>query len=198
MIRSELCKVANDMSPATFNTHRRNGDLPFGLLQAEKHDAGGRTWSRFELHHAMLLIAAQTLASGQGVGWSEAAAILRASVGVTHVGMEPGGLVENLRRSTIHCARIEFSREDGSTSELHPRFKIMRGTLSEIVGSVERGVSRFNELQQLPFERVTVCSFVSVNLSQAWRVAAERAEALKIDFDADWEDGLPVGRLDNE
>lgn len=177
MIRSELCEVANIAVP-TFNSHRRNGNLPFSIDQSEAKDGLGRTWARFTSHEAMLLIAAQNLASAQGVTWSEAAQILRETAIHTdrdHYHSVPG----------VHCARVEFRTVGGEKPFLHDQFQVYRGKLSQIIEAAERTVVKFNERSNFEADRIAVYSLISVNLSQAWYIAKQRAVHLGIDLSSD-------------
>lgn len=195
MIRSELCLVAQ-IAPATFNSHRRNGDLPFKIWPCEVSDTENRTWSRFGLYEAMMLIAARNLASGQGVSWSEAARMLREDC--MHLPGIDEGPPELYRGPGFHCARIEFRCEDGHLPQLHSQFQVVRGALAEIANYAEREVAAFNRRQHFSRDRIAVYSTASVNLSQAWHIALARATDLKIHLDADLTDGPSVGSLDHE
>lgn len=187
MIRSELCLVAQ-IAPATFNSHRRNGDLPFKISAGEAADAESRTWSRFGLYDAAMLIAARNLVSGQGLGWSESTRMLREDS--IHLQGSDEVRSELYRGPGFHCARIEFRCEDGHVPQLHRQFHVVRGALAEIARYAEREATAFNDRQHFPQDRIEVYSMASVNLSQAWRIAVERAKALQIDFDADSAEGL--------
>lgn len=182
MIRSELCLLAG-IAPATFNSHRRNGDLPFDIWPKEAKDGAGRTWSRFDIYDAMMLIAARNLAQGQGVGWSDAAKILREKA--TYLQSEVGGERANYWLPGFHCARIEFRCEDGSEPSLIRQFQVVRGTLVDIAAYADRVVLSHNERSNFPQDRIAVFSIAAVNLSQAWHIAVERAKYLEIDVASD-------------
>lgn len=181
MIRSELCKVVG-MSPETFNSHRRNGDLPFSGPAAGPAIKG--TWGRFSLHEAMLLIAARQMAATQGVTWSEAAAILRA----------PGILVGSYdgRHSTYYdnpghfVGRVAFMDDQNSAPESYvcPPFEVCRGPLPDIVAyalrRAEFASKRAQEAKQRP---VMVSSIAAVNLSHVWEIALGRARDFGISLD---------------
>lgn len=184
MIRSELCLLAG-IKPATFNSHRLNGDLPFDIRTKEASAGGGRTWSRFDLYDAMMLIAARNLAQGQGVSWSEAANILRD--GAIYLGSGVDGQRASYRLPGFHCARIEFRCEDGSVPSLIRQFQVVRGTLGDIAAYAERVTLRYNERAYFASDRVAVFSVATVNLSQAWHIAVERAKFLEINVHSDGE-----------
>lgn len=182
MIRSELCDIAGLAVP-TFNSHRRNGNLPFVVEHAEARDGTGKAWARFDLDHAMLLIAAQGLAASQGVTWSEAALILREKA--IYAPSEKDGVRVDCRMPGFHCARVEFRSEAGDAPALRNRFGIYRGTLPWIVKEAESTVEVYNRSVNFPSDRIVLASFVSVNLSQAWSIAQVRADQLKIDVHKD-------------
>lgn len=174
MIRSELCEVANIAVP-TFNSHRRNGNLPFSIEQSEAKDGTGTTWARFTCHDAMLLIAAQNLAASQGVTWSEAAKILREKAIHTDSG-------NYLSVPGIHCARVEFRTEGGEVPFLGKQFQVYRGNLSRIIASAEKTVEVHNDQTHFASDRLAIFSMISVNLSQAWHIAEQRTAQLGIDL----------------
>lgn len=183
MIRSELCLVA-DIKPATFNSHRRNGDLPFTLSPQVADEDEGRAWSRFDIYDAALLIAAKNLAAGQGVSWSEAARILREAA--THLGSDFDGRRQSFRDPGFHCARIEFRCEDGHEPNLIRKHHVVRGSLADIAGYAERVVASHNSRQHFPHDRIAVYSIASVSLSQAWQIAVGRAQSLMIGLDGEF------------
>lgn len=182
MIRSELCLLAG-IKPATFNSHRLNGDLPFDIRAKEASDGAGRTWSRFHLYDAMMLIAAKNLAQGQGVSWSEAAKTLRESA--IHLNGGAEGPPANYRGPGFHCARIEFRCEGGEEPSLIRQFHVVRGSLSEIAAYADGVTARYNERTHFAADRIAVFSLAAVNLSQAWYIASERAKFLEIDLTSD-------------
>ncbi|MCU0903464.1 MAG: hypothetical protein MUE83_06265 [Tabrizicola sp.] len=187
MIRNQLCEIAG-INAATFNSHRRNGDLPFDLSGREVA-ANGRTWSRFSLYDAMLLIAAKDLASGQGVSWAEAAQMLRQPAIYTQCYI--GDSRASFRSPGFHCARLVFRRQDGPPHDLFRQDHVVRGTLPGIVGYAERATRRHNERARHVSDLVALFSLVTVNLSQAWDTAVDRAakfpdiEAFADDFEQD-------------
>ena len=174
MIRSELCEVATIAVP-TFNSHRRNGNLPFSIEQSEAKDGTGKTWARFTRHDAMLLIAAQTLADGQGVTWSEAAKILRENAIHTDSADYRGS-------PGVHCARFEFQTEGGEVPFMGKQFQTYRGNLSRIIASAEKTVEVHNRQSHFASDRIAIFSMISVNLSQAWQIAERRTAQLDIDI----------------
>jgi hypothetical protein len=181
MIRSELCKIA-DMSIPTFNSHSRNGDLPFSTETLEKSDAKGKAWARYSIHEATMLVASRLLSSGQGVTWSEAARIIRQRgqhVHSTGTVSRPKYFLD----SGLHCARIEFLTLGGAEPTGMNRFEVYRGFLPDIVTMADRIVERSKVGNDLVSLHVAVFSIVSVNLSLAWQIATARAKSLKIRSD---------------
>lgn len=167
MIRSELCAIAEITAP-TFNSHRRNGDLPFNIALSEAQDGTGRTWSRFTIHDAARLIAARHLAASQGVTWSEAARIIRAQK--THGG-EPGDPYNPEDHSAVHIAQVEFV---SWASGAQVTKVVYQGTLSGIVAVAEARVQTITETHTEP---LSVASMVSVNFSHCLEIARQRAAA---------------------
>lgn len=182
MIRSELCAIA-DMSPSTFNSHRRNGDLPFEMTTREAKDGTGRTWSRFEIHDAALLIAARNLVATQGVTWSEAARMLRHRekifVGPMRFALENG--------EPIFVAKVTFSnvRTGEAPLLLREGTSIYQGPLAEIVASAGSTVAIYNEKISRGAEQIEILSVAAVNLSHCYRIAIKAADMLNIDLTID-------------
>ena len=179
MIRSELCAIAQ-MAIPTFNSNKRNGDLPFDLFFAEAKDGAGRVWSRYDYHNAMLMIAARKLCDAQGVTWSEAAKILREKpthVGSADIQAEPG----------VCRVRVEFLRCDGEESGFLKRFTVYEGKLDEVIASAQRSVEVINGRQAFASEHIEIGSVVAVNLSTAFVMAVHRAEDLGIALTSDGE-----------
>ena len=175
MIRSELCKIAR-IEPATFNSHRRNGDLPFNISDYEAKDGQGRVWARFDAFAAARIIAAKDLCA-QGVSWSNAARILRepnmstgGNVAIHTPGIFIGRALYALDSET---ARRSFGKEE----------MIWQGPLSAITDCATRyadAVSRNH-----PREVINLRSLIAVDLSGAYRLALLRAEQEGIDLSAD-------------
>jgi len=176
MIRSELCQIAGITAP-TFNSHRRNGDLPFDPSPAEAVDGAGRTWSRFSLVHAALLIAARQLAAAQGVTWSEAAATLRA----TGILCGPTGFEDRFfNRAGIHVARVEFAQAaTNDAPSLMDRTQTYKGPLADILRAAEAAAAGYSKRH--PDQPVIVASIASVDLSHCWNIAVKAADMLGID-----------------
>ena len=155
MIRSEICAVA-ELAVPTFNSHRRNGNLPFSVASYhEMPDHDGRTWARFTVFDAALLIAAKKL-TAQGVSWSKACEILRSKPVGT------GGRV-GLANPGISAARTELRSGDS---------QVWQGPIARIVEVSERWAARKGS---------DVISIVSVNVSACISIAIERMDRLDIE-----------------
>ena len=186
MIRSKLCQIAKIAVP-TFNSHRRNGNLPFVIDLEEANDALGRVWARFDLHHAVKLIAAQNLATGQGITWSEAAAIIR-DQGI-HTGNNRNGYFE----PGFFCARVEYRTVDGHQPYLTAMHTVFRGALSDIAVAAEQRAVAYNERARFAHDKIEVYTIAAVNLSQAWHIAKGRAVEAGVEVDE-----VPEFDLDTE
>lgn len=176
MIRNELCSIAK-LNPSTFNVHRKNGDLPFQIETLEAKDGTGRTWGRFSLYHAALLIAARQLTT-QGVSWSEACRILRQKpVEVGAVG--PGTSFRE--RSEICVARVDFVNSLTNAAPDFPLPGVFRGPLGDIVAAAAASVDGYNKKWAGQAAPVVIASIVVVDLSHAYNLAALIAVDLGID-----------------
>jgi hypothetical protein len=69
---------------------------------------------------------------------------------------------------------------DGYDPTLAPKFKVYRGSLTEIARSAEQYAQSYNDRVRFENDRVAVYSFAAVNLHQAWLIAKGRAAALGI------------------
>lgn len=156
----------------TFNSHRRNGDLPFVMSSGAAVDEGAK-WASFSCHDAAAIVAAKDLAATQGVTWALAAAMIRERaihVGDGHYSDTPG----------IHCVRVEFMADGGGEPELAGRSKVYRGNLSAVIGAACRHVEAVNARARVESDLIQIASVVSVNLSEAWKIAVARAVALGV------------------
>ena len=181
MIRSQLCAIG-DISPSTFNSHRRNGDLPFGGPGANPIVKGG--WGRFSLHDAMFLIAARQLAATQGVGWGEAASILRSNP--MHVGRGP--VFSNYWSNPGHyMARVSFVDDANGfpPSWICTALEVYAGPLADIVATATEKAEWASERSVAAgYRPVMTSTFAAVNLSHMWELTLQRAAALGISPDA--------------
>lgn len=181
MIRNELCKIAK-MNPSTFNVHRKNGDLPFDIEMAEAKDGTGRTWGRFTLFHAAMLIAARQLTS-QGVGWGEACRILRTRpvfVGVIGMGQN------FFERPGIFVARVDFaSVETNKDPDLMEGERFYRGPLSDIVEAALETAEAYSFRRAGAERPVYVTGMVTVDLSHSYSLAKLLAEDEGVDTTGD-------------
>lgn len=184
MIRSELCAIAG-MNRETFNTHRRNGDLPFDVPQGD--DEKG-SWGRFTLHDATLMLAARRLVDMHGVQWSRAAAMLRQRPLWFKV---PGSGSNYFDGPGWFRVQVDFCREDGTPPESHicPAVQYCHGSLEEIAQWANRiaklATKRHSESRYIVGGEVVVVGFLAVDMSVAWRLATLRAERLEIDLSGD-------------
>jgi len=177
MIRSQFCEISGIEVP-TFNTHRRNGALPFDVSKYEEADARGRMWVRYNIFAAARMIAAINLASSQGVTWSHACEILRADSILCSGGGRP------FETPGIHVARAEFLDHDGKMPFLRSSvFTVYEGRIEAIGVAVAAEVEGFNA--RLDVVPIHLASLVSVNLSQAFQTAYARAEALGVELGKD-------------
>jgi len=159
MIRKELCAVTSMTAP-TFNSHRRNGDLPFSMAGLESKDGKGTTWARFTAFEAALLIAAKTL-TAQGMGWREATRMLRTESTGT------GGKVAMINRG-ISIARVEFC---------FGRRDVLQGPIDRIIATSGAIAAR---------EKTEIMSVISVNVSACLGIAEARMKELGVGVDADF------------
>ena len=173
MIRSELLDICGMTAP-TFNSHRRNGDLPFDAARTEAEDGVGRTWARYTLHHAVRMLAARQLAAVHRVSWSEAARILRTQAKYASV--------ENYSdHAGVHFAQVEIVNEKTNADpDFYPRLEILTGTLQKIVEQAQNSAEAYT--RHNPHDAVIVASMVSVNLSQCWKIALALAKSKDIDL----------------
>lgn len=167
MRRNEFCRVTG-ATPRTFDSHRLAGNLPFRLSE---RDATEPKWASYDIHQCALWIACANLA-GQGIGWSQAAAILREPSTLCSDGERP------YERPDIHLARVAFVT---AYNEPH-RVEIFQGTLGAIVAAATAHVDGFNSRGR---DQVQIAGIVSADLSLAYRIARGRAEALGITTGAD-------------
>lgn len=176
MIRSELLDICGMTAP-TFNSHRRNGDLPFEASKTEAEDTAGRTWARYTRHDAALMLAARQLSSAHRVSWSEAARILRAPA------IYSGGSFKSyFDRSGVHVAQVEFANEiTNAEAKLFPQLQVYNGTLAEILDMAEGSVHAYNEKNTFK-DYLVITSIVSVNLSNCWQAAGALAKSKGIDL----------------
>lgn len=181
MVRSEFCALTDTSAP-TFNTHRRNGDLPFKLEEVEAKDGKGKVWSRFTLIQAALMLAARKLSASQGVTWSEAAKILREQNTLVG-GLASGGHFWD--HPAIHVARAEFVNEDtGADPAFRARFEYYQGPLDEIAAAAVGEADAYT-MHRGDVDCLAVASLVSVDVSHCWRVVCARAVELGIKTDSD-------------
>jgi hypothetical protein len=177
VIRSEFCEIS-DISVPTFNTHRRGGNLPFDVAKYEQADARGRVWVRYNIHAAARMIAAATLASAQGVTWSQACEILRAE----NIGC--GDFARPFDVGGVHVARAEYRTRSGDAPErMAGPFQVYQGRIEAIGAAVAAEVAGYNARPDV--EPIEAVSLVSVNLSQAYQIAFARADALGIERGGD-------------
>ena len=176
MLRSQFCEISGVEVP-TFNTHRRNGALPFDIAKYELPDVRGRMWVRYNIAAAARMIAAAHLAASQGVTWSQACEILRAdSIGCGD------GFQRPYEVPGIHVARAEFRSKFGDAPfHWNGPFRVYEGKIDAIGAAVAADVHGYNARPNV--EPVEAVSLVSVNLSRAYQIAYARAEALGIALD---------------
>lgn len=168
MIRSQLCKVAN-IEPSTFNSHRRNGDLPFKIEDYESQDGTGRVWARFDLFAAAALIAARKLCN-QGMSWSDAARVIR-----TPEVPGPAGVSTAWFRPDIFVSAAVYTVADAG--QISAQERVFRGKFES---NAARAFS-YPERVFHPDQIARLETFVSVNVSAAYREAELRAEELGIE-----------------
>lgn len=177
MIRSEFLDICG-MAVPTFNSHRRNGDLPFRVSNTEAEDGAGRTWARYSLHDAARMLAARQLVNAQHVSWSEAARILRADA------IHSGGVFKNyFDHPGVNIAQFEFVNESTNGDPVfYPRLQVLSGTLEEIVAGAENTLQAYNKNNR---DHIIIASMVSVNLSNCWQTARSLAKSKGIVMDLD-------------
>lgn len=186
MIRSELCKIVGMKIP-TFNSHRRNGDLPFKMGDGEAQDGEGRTWSNFTIHHAARMLAARNLADSHGVSWSQAAGIMRADGTICG----PYGIGNHyFERDGIFVAQVEFANaKTNDAPVLFPRLKVYQGPLAKIIEAAEGEAEAYTKHRkggEAAFgEEIRVTSVVAVDLSHSFKLARSiaAAEGIEVKFD---------------
>ncbi|ARO13368.1 hypothetical protein BVG79_00006 [Ketogulonicigenium robustum] len=183
MIRKELCAIVG-MTIPTFNSHRRNGDLPFKIDNSEGKDAAGRIWSNFTIHHAAKMLAARNLCDAHNITWAEAAKIMRepstacGPYGVGHSYFE---------KDNIFIAQVEFANSrTNEDPQFMPRITLYKGLLQDIMESANsRAIAYTNSRKEgraPQDEDICISSISAVNLSHNYKLAKKIAEHLGIDL----------------
>lgn len=182
-MRIQQLKDVTQLSVPIIKDLRKRGHLPFEGPATGTTDAAGRTWSHFDIWDAMRLIAAQRLVWA-GLGWPDAAAVLRArptSVSEDRFLLWNGGQFR---------ARAEFRNVRGDEPFLGDRFRVYEGDLSDIVRSAVGYADAHNRGVRFDRDAIVLSSLVSVNLSEALTLAKARADVLGISYSDD--NGLSV------
>ena len=191
MRRREICEIVH-ISEAMLKKHRILGNLPFRAHKPELV-AGNRTWTRYSIHHAAMLLAATDL-SQMGLGWPDACTMLRG-------GLLPDGTMDKaygrhvsnwvagpsgpghhpIEVEGIHVSRIRFQADEPSRSTFASEYRVYRGPIAQILMSARDSAEAHNTKHaRIAADRVRIAGFISTDLSRAYRIAADRMRTLGI------------------